>query len=557
MSPSPAPDAPDVIQQLRRTLGRLEAALGVVEEAMVFTDPEGIIEWTNAAFDRLVNRPRLRSLGEPLPQVLPPRYQQGRPEPSDCLVAWARLGPGRISWDLRPDAPRRVLEVSWAAVPLPEQPSLIFTFRDLSPIVQAQDQLIQARDQLEEQVAERTRELRQARDAALAASQAKSAFLANMSHDIRTPMNAVIGMAELLGDTALDDHQRELVATIHDSGEHLLGLINDILDLTRIEANRMELRPRPFRLAALVSESCRVVQHEAEARGLTLGSRIHAGVPAELEGDDQKLRQILVNLLGNAVKYTERGTISLSIQPVPPAENPAPTEAPLWLEILVEDTGIGIAAGHLAEIFEDFSRHPLGEASRRSSGLGLAICRRLCELMGGTIDVASQEGRGSRFSVRLPFRPAPLRSEPTQAPLTAPVPPGGAIRLMVAEDNRVNQRLMELMLARLELQAVFVADGLEAVERARAAGVDLIFMDIEMPGLDGVQATRSIRLDCHHQPYIVALTAYSFDTQRQECLAAGMNDFLSKPVRLEDLRGALDRFRRWRHDGGRGGGSRG
>jgi signal transduction histidine kinase/ActR/RegA family two-component response regulator len=556
MSPSPAPDAPDVIQQLRRTLGRLESALGVVEEAMVFTDPEGIIEWTNAAFDRLVNRPRLRSLGEPLPQVLPPHYQQGRPEPSDCLLAWARLGPGRISWDLRPDTPRQVLEVSWAAVPIPEQPSLIFTFRDLSPIVQAQDQLIQARDHLEEQVAERTRELRQARDAALAASQAKSTFLANMSHDIRTPMNAVIGMAELLGGTPLDDHQRELVATIHDSGEHLLGLINDILDLTRIEANRMELRPRPFQLAALVSESCRVVQHEADARGLTLSSRIHAAVPAELVGDDQKLRQILVNLLGNAVKYTERGAISLSIQPVPSAETPAPTDESLRLEILVEDTGIGIAAAHLPEIFEDFSRHPLGEASRRSSGLGLAICRRLCELMGGTIEVASEEGRGSRFTVRLPFRPAPMRSVPARSPATATVPPGEAIRLMVAEDNRVNQRLMQLMLARLELQALFVADGLEAVERARAAGVDLIFMDIEMPGLDGVQATRRIRLDCGHQPYIVALTAYSFDSQRQECLAAGMNDFLSKPVRLDDLRGALDRFRRWRHDGGRGGGSR-
>jgi CheY-like chemotaxis protein len=149
-----------------------------------------------------------------------------------------------------------------------------------------------------------------------------------------------------------------------------------------------------------------------------------------------------------------------------------------------------------------------------------------------------------------------MRSVPARSPATATVPPGEAIRLMVAEDNRVNQRLMQLMLARLELQALFVADGLEAVERARAAGVDLIFMDIEMPGLDGVQATRRIRLDCGHQPYIVALTAYSFDSQRQECLAAGMNDFLSKPVRLDDLRGALDRFRRWRHDGGRGGGSR-
>ncbi len=240
---------------------------------MVFTDPEGVIEWTNAAFEAFVQRPRLQLLAQPLPRVLPPRYQEGRLEPSECLLAWARMGPGRTTWDLRPAPPRRVVEVSWAAVRIPEQPSLIFVFRDLTPVVEAQDRLIEARERLEEQVEARTRELVEARDEALAANQAKSVFLANMSHDIRTPMNAVIGMTELLGDTRLDDHQRELVSTIHESGVHLLSLINDILDITRIEANRMELRPRRFLVRTLVEEVCRLMRSEASAKGLRLEHR--------------------------------------------------------------------------------------------------------------------------------------------------------------------------------------------------------------------------------------------------------------------------------------------
>ncbi|KEF43373.1 MAG: hypothetical protein ER33_01110 [Cyanobium sp. CACIAM 14] len=534
----------DLIEQLRRTLGRLEAALGVVSEAMVFTDAEGTIEWTNAAFDRLIGRPRLLLLGQRLPKVLPNRYQEGRPEPTDCLLAWARLGPGRTTWDLRPEAPRLVMEVSWASVQIPQQSSLIFTFRDLTPTVEAQDRLIEARERLEEQVAERTRELVEARDEALAASQAKSVFLANMSHDIRTPMNAVIGMAELLRDTALDSQQRELVNTIHESGDHLLALINDILDITRIEANRMELRLRRFRIRALVEEVCRQMRHGAESKGLTLDHRIAAEIPEWLGGDDQKLRQILMNLLGNAVKYTEWGSISLNLRPL------STTEDSTFLEIVVEDTGIGISEDRLPKIFEAFVRHPLEEGSSRSSssGLGLAICRRLCDLMGGSITVESVQGKGSRFRVHLPVLTAKAPAHPVAPALPGQSPAEGEIRLLVAEDNRVNQRLLELMLAKLELTAVFAGDGGEAVDKAGAGGFDLIFMDVEMPVIDGLEATRRIRARGGPQPYIVALTAFSFDTQRQACADAGMNDFLSKPVRLEDLRGAITRCRRWRDE---------
>ncbi|MFM7675409.1 MAG: ATP-binding protein [Synechococcus sp.] len=534
--------ADHLIEQLRRTLGRLEAALGVVSEAMVFTDPQGVIEWTNAAFEAFVERPRLQLIAQYLPKVLPPRYQEGRPEPSDCLLAWAQMGPGRITWDLRPVPPRRVMEVSWASVPIPEQPSLIFVFRDLTPVVEAQDRLIEARERLEEEVAARTQELVEARDEALAANQAKSVFLANMNHDIRTPMNAVIGMTELLGDTALDSHQKELVTTIHESGVHLLSLINEILDITRIEANRMELRARRFRVRALVAEVCRLVRSEASAKGLRLEHQIADGIPEWLMGDDQKLRQVLVNLLGNAVNYTEAGSIQLRL--TPRQERPET----IVLEFVVADTGVGIPPERLAQVFEAFIRHPHDEiSSRRSSGLGLAICHKLCALMGGSIDVESQPGQGSRFTVVLPFQIAEPPAPTPEGPAADALPSEGPLRLLVAEDNRVNQRLLELMLAKLSLTAQFVGDGSQAVQQAGGENlVDLIFMDVEMPVMDGLEATRRIRAGDGPQPYIVALTAFSFDTQREACAAAGMNDFLSKPVRLEDLRRAIERYHHWR-----------
>ncbi len=538
----------ELLAELRLTLGRLEAALGAVEEALVFTDLEGRVEWTNFAFDRLVGQPRLRSLGRSLAELLPPRYQGGRQEPTECVVAWARLGAGNTTWDLTPEPPRRVLAVTWAQVPLPAKPSLIFSFRDQTEITRAQDELVKARDELEARVAERTQELRLARDEAIRANRAKTAFLANMSHEIRTPMNAVIGMTELLMATDLDAHQKELMHTIHDSGEHLLELINGILDITKIEANQMEVTAREFNLRSLIMECVQQFRGVIEKKGLALRNAIPSDLPERVCGDDQKLRQILLNLLGNACKYTEQGGITVHLDlPGGNADVDGGAADPgadrLMVCIRVADTGSGIPEAFQKVMFEEFTRHAGPSGATGGTGLGLAISARLCQLMGGTLGVESREGSGSVFTVLLPFgRCAEDQREPSGGAESMDGEALRSTRVLIAEDNPVNQRLMQLMMARIGCRAELVANGKAAVERARKGGIDIIFMDIEMPGMSGLEATRLIRESDSPQPYIIALTAYSFDVQRKECLAAGMNDFLSKPVRLADLRAAMDRF---------------
>ncbi|WP_322757630.1 response regulator [Synechococcus sp. CBW1107] len=464
---------------------------------------------------------------------------------------------------------------------------MIFTFRDQSTIVQARERLIAARDDLEMQVELRTRELKASRDEAMAANEAKTRFLASMSHEIRTPMNVVIGMTELLMHTDQDEQQRELTQSIQRSGEHLLGLINNILDLSCIEAGRLKLALRRFDLHLLIKDCETLFRQAADAKALTLEVSLAPEAPRWLLGDEVKLRQILFNLLGNACKYTDAGGVSLVVESSPRGEDGVD------LGFKVTDTGLGISDDFQAILFEEFTRQSLRDQDGRSSGLGLAITRRLCRLMGGDLAVVSRLGEGSCFTATIPFSLAlaPARSalstvkEPESAdpvdlkankPATskpqvellsetlAEVPSEKqsevlsetqvkglqGVGILVAEDGRVNQRMIELMLAKLGLKADFVADGQAAVERIEAGGIDLVFMDIQMPRLDGVSATRELRRRGFQGLYVIALTAYAFETQRQECQGAGMNDFLTKPVRLEDLAAALQRFRLRRGLGG-------
>lgn len=531
----------NLVTQLRTTLARLETALGAIEEGLAYTDLDGIVEWTNSSFDRFVGRSRLQCLGTSLSQLLPQRYQAGRSEPTECLLFWARNGTGKVTWELTPTRPRRVIEVSWATVNVPNKQSLVFTFRDQSAIVQAQDKLIEARDQLEMQVAQRTHQLLLARDEAQAASQSKTRFLSSMSHEIRTPLNAVIGMTELLIDSPLSENQREMVETIHDSGEHLLGLINDILDLSQIESGLLKLNPRGFDLHSLLDDCMKLFQHQAATRNIRLEHSVPPETPRWIVGDDLKLRQMLFNLLGNACKYTNQGTICLSIEVAPAVHK----EQELLFR--VTDTGIGIPPDVLPSIFEEFTRHSNPAQTSQSAGLGLAICFRLCKLMGGQISVESILGEGSCFTLKLPFA---LTVEPQRDDDMAQSRGefGHEIGILVADDNRVNQRVLQLMLAKLELKAELVGDGQAAVDRIGAGGIDLVFMDIEMPKLDGMAATRRLRSQGYSEIYVIALTAYSFNSHRQDCQAAGMNDFLSKPLRHDDLCAALSRFREWRRD---------
>jgi signal transduction histidine kinase/ActR/RegA family two-component response regulator len=396
--------------------------------------------------------------------------------------------------------------------------------------------------ELDERVRDRTAALAGATERAEAASRVKSQFLANMSHEIRTPMNGVIGMAELLAATPLDASQRDVTETIRSSGQILLAIINDILDLSTIESGQLVLDKAPFPLGSVLSQAVKVVSPAASAKGLTLDVDADPSIPAHLVGDRLRLGQVLVNLLSNAVKFTDVGGVTVATRRVP-----ATATTPEAIRIDVRDSGIGIEPERLSRLFQPFEQ---GDASmsRRfgGTGLGLAISKRLVELMEGRLWGESQPGVGSTFSLELPLRAADTpsaSSRPVRA-VVATEKPAASLRLLIAEDNPVNQRVASRMLQRLGYQADVVDNGRLAVEAVERQHYDVIFMDVQMPELDGLEATRRIKERPGGAPWVIALTAHALEDDRKQCLAAGMNDFLSKPVQLKELTAALERVPR-------------
>jgi PAS domain S-box-containing protein len=386
---------------------------------------------------------------------------------------------------------------------------------------------------------EDARALRERTEAAEAADRAKSAFLATMSHEIRTPLNAVVGTAELLAETPLDGEQRALAELIRGGGEALIETVNSILDYSKIEAGRIELEHRPFDLFACVDEALGMVARSAAQKGIALDLRRDPALPRAVIGDVTRLRRVLINLLANAVKFTERGAVLLEV---------APSDAPLpqgaaTLRFSVRDTGIGIPPDRLGEIFEPFAQADSSTTRRYGgTGLGLAISRQLVALMGGRIEVRSGVDQGSTFTVLLALPAAEAeRWGELCAPGLAEALPARPLRILVAEDNRVNQDVTRLMLARLGHRAEIVADGVAAVAAVARSPFDVVLMDVQMPELDGMEATRRIRAMGAQiaQPRIVALTANALRGDRERYLAAGMDDYLGKPIHLRGLHAAL------------------
>ncbi len=403
------------------------------------------------------------------------------------------------------------------------------------------DSLAQKAAALEQQAAE----LERARQLAEQASLAKSQFLAVTSHEIRTPMNGILGATELLISTPLNPTQQRYVHTAHRSARALLGLIDDVLDLSRIEAGKLQLHQSSCELQALVADAVDLIDMTARGKPIRLSCSVDSSLPARVWADAARLRQLLVNLLHNAVKFTERGTVRLEVQRLP-VETAAHAPA-LWLRFSVRDTGIGIAADQLQLIFEAFTQADASSTRRHGgSGLGLAIVQQLATLMGGTVQVDSQRGQGTHFWVDLPLAPAPDLPQTEPVPLWPAPAPGSAVvaRVLLAEDDLVNQMVVTEMLHLLGC-AVDVVDNGEAAHQAVCQrGYDLVFMDCHMPVMDGYEATRRIRdagPPAARVP-VVALTANALDSDRQRCLDAGMDGFLTKPVSSAQLSSTIEQW---------------
>jgi signal transduction histidine kinase len=408
----------------------------------------------------------------------------------------------------------------------------------IEALAESKREIREHQELLEERIRKRTEELQETTIRAEAASSAKSEFLANMSHELRTPMNGVIGMIDLVMEGKVSNEQRERLETAQQCAYSLLSLLNDILDLSKIEAGKMSLEKIPFDVRAMTGDCVRSHLPRAAQNGVGLTCEIAEDVPEEVIGDPLRVRQILANLLGNAVKFTSHGRIAVRLR------SSTVDSGALTLHIEVEDTGPGIPPEKVPYIFDKFTQAD-GSVSRKhgGTGLGLAITRKLVEMFEGDITVESEPGRGATFSVNLKLG-TPAGGEVSRQNSVASGTPAlhsGVARILVAEDNQVNQKVVTAVLRKRGFAIELANDGREAVAKLENGDYDLILMDVQMPVLDGLEATRIIRRNPRWKSLpIVAMTAHAMNGDRERCLAAGMTGYVSKPVHPSHLLKVID-----------------
>jgi len=524
-------------QRIRESEGRYKTLFETAQDAIFIEDGLEFIDCNESTL-RMLACKREEIIGHTPLDFSPELQPDGRSsrEKGEEVVHAALAGtPQFFEWRMNhPDGSVLDVEVSLNRIELDGRILLQAIVRDVRERKRAQERM--------ERALEHEKEL--AREAQ-AGARAKSEFLAVMSHEIRTPMNGILGFAELMTHSpSLPPDFQEYLQNIITSGESLQRILDDILDFSRMEAGRLSIEKTVFSPIELIESIRFLFAHQAREKALEFRTVVPPEIPKHLEGDAGRLRQILINLVGNALKFTEQGSVVLGMRTGPAqTDNPEP-----MMQFFVEDTGIGIPGNKIADIFELFTQADSAMSRRHGgTGLGLTITQRLARLMGGDLAVESQPGKGARFTVTLPLAAAGLPTDASEAPTRPPIettfaamPP---LRILVVEDDRINLKLILSLLRRLGYEPSTASNGIEALRTLEATPADCILMDIQMPGMDGIEASRRIReieqSTGRNPVFICALTANILPADQQQCFDAGMNHYLNKPLKRDDLSLAL------------------
>ncbi|BCS88903.1 PAS domain-containing hybrid sensor histidine kinase/response regulator [Pseudodesulfovibrio sediminis] len=538
----------DLRREQQRQIFFMESLPGIVYHLY----PDQTIRYANRYFRRYFGSPKDKICSEAL---------NCTKESGGCPPMVAMNSDKAVEWDWT-DAKGRTFHLQCSPMTDSAGERMIMVLGiDITARQRAEDALKKARDKLEERVRQRTEALERANaeltqkstrlvtamKKADAAARAKSSFLANMSHEIRTPLNAVLGMSELALTVNDKDRKDEYLKRVMEAGNSLLSIINDILDFSKIEAQKMSLEAIDFDIRKIIEATLDMHMLSASDKGLRVSAQVDKAVPAALVGDPSRLRQVIINLLSNAIKFTENGSVTITVSLKDAAETITPGD-PVTLVVKVIDTGVGIPANKQRAIFKSFLQAD-DSVTRKygGTGLGLAICKLLVELMNGEISIESQEHKGSTFSfsVKLTVGDPKVLREISPAPDCVEKPDITPLRILLADDNPLNKELAMTLLIEQNHSVLAVENGFQALEAVKAEEFDIVLMDIQMPIMDGVSATRAIRdpnsgaLDPTIP--IIALTAHALKGDRERFLAVGMNDYISKPITIADFYATIAR----------------
>ncbi len=507
----------DNLRSLHDTLELLALVASKTDNAVVILDANHRVDWVNDSFVRMTGFEQAEVYQKPLAKLFYPEIRDGEEiggvqELDSALSA----GHGLNQEILHTRKDGRTYWASLSITPAFDEEGKLHRWIGI-----ASDATRQRREQ---------EQLQQAKEAAEDANQVKSEFLANMSHEIRTPMNAIIGMAELALDTGLDEEQREYVGTILDSAENLSSLLNDIIDLSKIEARKLSIEIVAFDLKELLGALIKAFSFQAKHVDCELKLHIEDNMPQFVYGDPTRIRQVIANLVGNAIKFTTDGTVTVT------ASVKRKSKHRTRIAIAVDDTGIGISEEKLSQIFEAFTQAD-SSITRRfgGTGLGLTISQQLVELMGGKLRASSKLGEGSTFTFELSLKPSePITKTPVEEQNGETL---RSLSVLVTDDNRANRSLARRILEKAGHEAAESADGQQTLEMLRTSQFDAVLMDVQMPEMDGLETTALIRqrADIQPQPYVIAVTAHAMKGDRERCIAAGMDAYITNPLRSRQL----------------------